>query len=166
MKVIMGLLQNMWLQKPEHRARMEYLCEKEPKRYLRMSQILLMQSHSGRRLQKGFSKRFLPKIQWVESTPVVAGDPRDIPDHDIAHIARFVDIIRPQWVLTFGGVARRAWEATAEETAGCLVLPKIHLYHPACRRMKDFYRQCENAERLVMGYADPAKIKYPKERRR
>lgn len=134
--VVLAVMQNQWVRDPDHLRRILDRHDAAFRRQM-IARLLFMGCVSGKRLKAAFGSEIINKIVWEEASPVITGSPREAPPADVDHLARVIEELKPDLVLTFGRIAtngvltalgRRLCER--EERSG---FPILSAPHPASR---------------------------------
>lgn len=140
MKTI-AFLQNMWVRDPERVKRM--IAESEHAERLRrmlIARSLFAGCLTGRRLRNELGA-LCDTIIWEEASLAILGDPKIVPKADFDHMMKAFALEQPQLVVTFGNVARDAWDWCRKYVKPAPTW--IHSPHPAARgvQIQAIFRQ-------------------------
>ena len=130
---ILAILQNQWMTNAAfHQKRSDELKSTDLEKWWRVRErqipfALFRGCKSGRILFDAFGAELCEKIVWEEASTTIGKRPSDCPPFDARHILACLHRYRPEFVLTFGHVARQGLIATGTE------YPGYSLPHPCAR---------------------------------
>lgn len=124
-KVVLGLLQNLWVHNP---GRVKEILARRPPAFRRkyLAALLFYRSLSGRRLKVAFGE-WCDHVIWENASPAIAARSNADPIPDLSHVRRVLAEVQAQIVLAFG--QRAAWALDQIAWGGVIIQGP----HPAAR---------------------------------